>query len=105
MERIPFVSLVGSEGSGKTTQAKILAERLNLPYICTGDMIRDAAKNDPSELGQACRDMFERHNYLPGPLLLKIVENRLKREDTKNGVVFDGGFRTQEETENLANTL
>lgn len=105
MERIPLYAFAGPEGSGKSTQAKLLASRLDLPYISTGDMIRDAAANDPTELGDACRKMFAEHNYLPGPLLLKIVAKRLGRRDVERGLVLDGGFRTLEETKNFASVI
>lgn len=103
--KIPLISFLGPEGSGKSTQAKLLAEKYRLPYISTGDMIRDAAANDMGELGEACRKMFEEHSYLSGDLLLKIVAARFQREDTKNGLILDGGFRTLKETQNFAEML
>lgn len=98
MERIPLYAFIGPEGSGKSTQAKLLAKEVKLPYVSTGDMIRDASANDPGELGEACRIMHENQTYLAGHLLLKMVQNRLNKEDTKNGLVLDGGFRTLDET-------
>lgn len=105
MERIPLISFVGPEGSGKSTQAKLLAQQLGFPYTSTGDMIRDAAANDKTQLGDACRKMFEEHSYLPAPLLLKIVANRLQKDDVAKGIVIDGGLRTLEETENFEKVL
>lgn len=105
VERIPLIAFVGPEGSGKSTQAKLLAEKLKLPYVSTGDMIRDAAANDITEVGDAARKMFEAHNYLPGGLLLKMVANRFQRDDTGKGLVLDGGFRTLEETEDFSDML
>jgi len=105
MERIPLYSFIGPEGSGKSTQGGLLAKRLGIPCVSTGDMIRDAAENDPTELGDACRKVFEEHSYLPGPLLLEIVTKRLRREDVARGLVLDGGFRTVEETENFQQIL
>ena len=104
-EKRPIIAFIGPEGSGKSTQAKNLAKRLNLPYVSTGDMLREAAKNDESELGDACRKMFEKHDYLPAEKLLEAVGKRLKRDDIDKGVVLDGGFRTFKETENFPEIL
>jgi adenylate kinase len=104
-EKIPIIAFIGAEGSGKSTQAKNLAIRLNLPYVSTGNMLRDAAENDTTELGDACRKMFEQHNYLPAEKLLEVVGKRLKKDDIDKGVVLDGGFRTLEETVNFPEML
>jgi len=97
--------LIGPEGSGKTTEATLLAEKLNLPLIVVGDLLRDRAENDPGEIGQACRDMFAAHAYLDPSLVRKIVAERLSKEDTLSGFVLDGGDRTVEETEHFPETL
>lgn len=101
MERPPLYSFVGPEGSGKSTQAKILAEQLGLPYVSTGDMIRHAAKHDKTKFGDACREMFAGVGYLKAELLLEMLGKRFQKPDIKNGVVLDGGFRTLKETENF----
>lgn len=105
VERIPLIAFVGPEGSGKSTQAKLLAKHIGLPYVSTGDMIRDATENDTGELGEACRIMHENQTYLPGHLLLQMVQNRLNKEDTQKGLVLDGGFRTLEETRGFSEML
>jgi len=105
VEKIPIIAFTGAEGSGKSTQAKNLAKRLNFPYISTGDMLREAAKNDDSELGDACRKMFEQHVYLSPIKLLEVVGKRFRNEDVDKGVVLDGGFRTVEETQNFSKML
>lgn len=105
VERIPLISFLGPEGSGKSTQAKLLAEMLNFQYVSTGDMIRDAKDNDMGELGDACRAMDKARNYLPGNLLLEMVAKRLQKDDISNGLVIDGGFRTLEETQGFPEML
>lgn len=93
-----IIVFIGPEGSGKTTMAKRLAEETGKPYITTGDILRDLAANDEGEWGDACRKMFDEKVYLPGDLLIQILEDRFSREDTLNGFVLDGGMRTVEET-------
>lgn len=104
-KEIPIIAFIGPEGSGKSTQAKNLAKRLDLPYISTGNMLREAAENDTSELGDACRKMFQEHNYLAAEKLLEVVGKRLERGDVDKGVILDGGFRTVKETENFSEML
>lgn len=104
-EKIPIIAFTGPEGSGKSTQAKSLAKRLDFPYVSTGDMLRDAAKNDHSELGDLCRKMFAEHVYLSPKKLLEVVGKRFGNEDIDKGVVLDGGFRTVEETEYFSEML
>lgn len=93
-----IIVFIGPEGSGKSTNAKYLAGKINLPYVSTGDILRDLRDNDPDELGDKCREMFAQNTYLDGEILVRILVNRLKQEDTLNGFVLDGGLRTLEET-------
>jgi adenylate kinase len=69
-EQIPLFSFVGPEGSGKSTQAKLLAEMLGLPYVSTGEMLREAAENDTTPFGDARRKMFNEDVYLSPYLIL-----------------------------------
>ncbi len=100
-----IISFIGPEGSGKTTIAKLLSAESGKPYLTTGDTLREYAANDPGRLGEACRIMFSEHTYLAGDLLLEIMSDRFSREDTENGFILDGGFRTVEETRDFTSTL
>jgi len=93
-----IILFIGPEGSGKTMLGKRLAEELELPYITTGGILRDLAKNDEGLWGDECREMFLNHNYLDGETLLEILVDRFGQDDTKNGFVLDGGLRTLQET-------
>ncbi len=100
-----IISFIGPEGSGKTTIAHLLCEEIEKPYLTTGDTLREYAANDTGRLGDACRTIFAEHTYLAGDLLLEIMSNRFAREDTTDGFVLDGGFRTVEETRDFLETL
>jgi len=104
-EKISLIAFTGAEGSGKSTQAKSLAKLLDYPYISTGDMLREVAKNDPSELGDICRKMFQDHIYLSPQKILAVLNKRLQQKDINYGVILDGGFRTVEETECFSEML
>lgn len=93
------IAFIGREGSGKSTQAHELAKYLNKPYISTGDILRDLAKNDTGVWGKACRDMFEKSVYLDGQMLVEILVARLSQDDCQEGFILDGGLRTLKETE------
>jgi adenylate kinase family enzyme len=89
---------IGPEGSGKSTIAKRLAEEINKPYITTGDIIRDLAKNDHGPLGEECRSILNNNTYLSGESLLGILADRFGKADALEGFVLDGGLRTLSET-------
>ncbi|HYM65610.1 MAG TPA: nucleoside monophosphate kinase, partial [Candidatus Sulfotelmatobacter sp.] len=82
-----------------------LSKYLQKPYVGTGDIIRDRAKNDPGPLGEACRKMIEEHAYLDPKLIGQILSDRLSRDDAKDGVVIDGALRTLDETEDFDKIL
>ena len=93
-----IVNFIGPEGSGKSTAAKGLSELSHKPYVSVGDMLRYVAKNDQTELGDECRDMFEHHRYMEPLTLLKILGEGFKNEIYEDGFILDGGLRTVEET-------
>lgn len=96
-----IIIFIGVEGSGKTTGGLWLSKQLHLPYVGTGDIIRETAENDPGELGDACREMSRLHNYLDPDLMLQVITRRLLKPDVANGAVIDGALRTLEETQHF----
>jgi len=92
-----IVGFIGPEGSGKTTMAKKLSEISGKPYISTGETVRDLAENDNTEYGEACRNILKEGKYLNPNMILAFLEKRLSKEDSKDGFVLDGTFRTIEE--------
>lgn len=97
---------IGPEGSGKSENALRLSKESGLPYISTGNLLRDLAENDYSTVyGDMCRKMFAEDGYLDGEALLAILVNRLSMPDTEQGFILDGGMRTVEETDNFPSVL
>ena len=96
--------LLGPPGAGKGTQAKLLAKRLGVPHLSTGDMFRDAVKRD-TPTGHLARPIMERGELVPDPIVLKMVEERLARPDSAKGFVFDGFPRTLPQSEELDGIL
>ncbi len=95
-----YIVMLGAPGSGKGTTAKILAKRLNLPHISTGDMFREQIKKG-TELGKLADSYISKGELVPDELTINIVKDRLTWEDTKNGVILDGFPRTKAQAEAL----
>ena len=83
------VIFLGPPGSGKGTQAKVLAARYGIPHLSTGDMLREhISKGTP--LGLKAKPIMARGDLVPDSLVLKMVADRIDREDCYHGFVFDG---------------
>jgi adenylate kinase len=93
-----IVIFIGPEGSGKSTMARRLSEVSGVMHLSTGDIIRDLARSGDGQIGRECKDILQKGTYLSAKSLIKIMGNRLKREDALNGFILDGGLRTLEET-------
>jgi adenylate kinase len=94
------IILVGPPGAGKGTQAKRLAEFLNVPHISTGDIFRYHAKNG-TDLGKKVGPIMKAGDLVPDPLLFDLIKGRLLKEDTKAGWILDGFPRTIAQAEYL----
>lgn len=80
----------GPEGSGKGTQAKLLAEELGLPTLTSGDLVREAAEQDKGLIGDACRKSLQAGKYVADSEMFVLWKNKLKQEDIKRGWIMDG---------------
>ncbi len=96
--------LTGPPGAGKGTQAKLLAKRLGIPQIATGEILREAVASG-SELGQRVQEIMQRGELVPDEVVIEIVDERLAREDCAPGFILDGFPRTREQAEALERLL
>jgi adenylate kinase len=85
--------LLGPPGAGKGTQATFIANRLQIPQISTGDMLR-AAISAGTPLGRAAKEKMEHGQLVPDEIILRLVEERLREPDCARGFLFDGFPRT-----------
>ena len=92
--------LLGAPGAGKGTQAELLTEKLSIPAISTGNMLREAMANG-SELGQMVKKIMEEGSLVPDDVILDIVAERVAKDDCANGFILDGVPRTLAQAEAL----
>src|SRR3954467_13519004 len=92
--------LMGPPGAGKGTQAKKLVEKLGIPQVSTGDILREAARSG-TELGKKAKPLMEAGKLVPDDLVVRIVEERLARKDCARGFILDGFPRTIPQAESL----
>jgi len=95
---------LGPPGSGKGTQAKGLAEQYGVPHLSTGDMLREHVTQG-TPLGLKAKPLMERGELVPDSLVLKIVADRIERDDCFHGFVFDGFPRTVTQAKYLGELL
>ena len=96
--------MLGAPGTGKGTQAKILAARLGVPHISTGDIFRNA-RAQASPLGVRVSGYLERGELVPDDLTIAVVQRRLSEEDCANGFILDGFPRAIVQAEALEEFL
>ncbi|HYU08397.1 MAG TPA: adenylate kinase [Gemmatimonadales bacterium] len=99
-----FILILGAPGSGKGTQGKILAERLGLPKITTGDLLRKAMQ-DGTPLGLEARKYYDEGKLVPDSIILNMIKDELVRPDAKDGAILDGFPRTAAQAELVDRTL
>ena len=81
--------LLGAPGSGKGTQASLIAEKYNLPHISTGDIFRENIKNE-TPLGVKVKAVMSTGELCPDDLTIELVKDRLSKDDCTNGYMLDG---------------
>lgn len=98
------IVLLGAPGSGKGTQAAILSDRLSVPHISTGDLLRSQVKSG-TELGQQAKAVMDRGDLVSDDIMLAMLRDRLSRDDTANGFILDGYPRNLEQARALDELL
>ena len=95
------IILLGAPGAGKGTLASQIVERYHLPHISTGDIFRENIKNG-TEIGLLAKSYIDKGQLVPDEVTIKIVEERISREDCKNGYMLDGFPRNTLQADALA---
>ena len=96
--------LLGPPGAGKGTQAQRLTERYGIPQISTGDILRENVQKG-TMLGIRARAFMDRGEYVPDPLVVQMVMERLREPDAENGFILDGFPRTVPQAQALEEAL
>lgn len=99
-----YLILLGPPGTGKGTQAKLIAAQLGLAHVSTGDMFREAVQQD-TELGRQARAYMDRGELVPDEVTIAMLLERIGQPDAERGVVFDGYPRTQQQAQALDDGL
>lgn len=94
------IILFGPPGAGKGTQADIIAERMNIPTLSTGAMLREAMKAG-SPMGLAAKSAIEAGSLVSDEVVIGIVKDRISQPDCANGFILDGFPRTIQQAEAL----
>ncbi len=95
---------MGPPGAGKGTQAAPLGQRLGVPYISTGDILRDEAKRK-TPLGAEAKRSMDKGELVPDPVIIRVIEERLRGADCRDGFILDGFPRTVAQAEALDRAL
>ena len=90
--------LLGAPGAGKGTQGELIAEKLHIPTISTGNILREAMKNE-TPLGIAIKESMDNGSLIADDVILEILAQRLAQPDCKNGFILDGVPRTLPQAE------
>tara|TARA_B100001057_G_scaffold231032_1_gene231259 strand:+ start:1910 stop:2488 length:579 start_codon:yes stop_codon:yes gene_type:complete len=95
-----IIILLGPPGAGKGTQAAFIKDHYNIAHISTGDMLREAVKNE-TEVGLMAKEVMERGKLVSDDLLIQLINERIKNKDCSNGFILDGFPRNEKQAASL----
>jgi adenylate kinase len=98
------IVLIGIQGSGKSTQGSLLQKQLDIPYLSTGHIFRELAK-ERTPLGRYIKEVMNAGYLIPDEKTLEIVAEYLSRDEYKKGYILDGFPRTVTQAEQFANGI
>jgi adenylate kinase len=98
------IILLGAPGAGKGTQGALLAQKLGIPKIATGDMLREAVR-DGTPLGQQAKRIMDAGQLVPDEVVLGLVREALSRPEAEGGAIFDGYPRNVAQAQSLDGLL
>lgn len=96
--------LIGIQGAGKSTQGNLLSEKLKIPYLSTGHIFRNLAK-ERTKLGRYIKEVMNAGYLIPDNKTLQIVNDYLHRPEYKNGYILDGFPRTLNQAKAFKNGI
>jgi adenylate kinase len=98
------IIMLGPPGAGKGTQARLMSQSLAFPHVSTGDILREALK-EQTELGKKAKSFMDSGALVPDDIVDAIIAERLGRADCNWGVILDGYPRTISQAEYLRSML
>ena len=94
------IIFLGIQGSGKSTQAKLLSAKLNLPYIETSQLLREKSKGEDEDAKRII-EALDKGNLVPNEITIRTLKERLKSKDCQKGYIIDGYPRNEVQFQNL----
>lgn len=104
LPKIMKIVLIGIQGSGKSTQGNLLSKRFNIPYLSTGHIFRELAK-EHTNLGRYIKEVMNAGYLIPDGKTISIVNDYLSRNEYKKGYILDGFPRTIEQAKAFKEVL
>ena len=98
------IILIGIQGSGKSTQGSLLSEKLQVPYLSTGHIFREIAK-EKTEAGRYIKETMNAGYLIPDEKTLEVVSEYLSRPEYEKGYILDGFPRTSAQAEAFTNGI